>query len=94
MSTIKTWPSKDGFRVGFLNINRVISKLDELSSILFNSGRQFHVFCCAESRLTKNISDTDVAIPGYNIIRLDPVLPKQTGLILYISHTVTYKRIF
>ena len=34
-----------------------------------------------------------MSIPGYSMVRLDPTLSKQTGLILYISQTVTYKRI-
>eukprot|EP00745_Piridium_sociabile_P033008 TRINITY_DN5647_c0_g1_i9.p1 TRINITY_DN5647_c0_g1~~TRINITY_DN5647_c0_g1_i9.p1 ORF type:complete len:921 (+),score=13.12 TRINITY_DN5647_c0_g1_i9:226-2988(+) len=94
MCTANTWPSRDGLRIGYLNTNHVINKLDEISSILYNSGKEFHLFCCAESRLTNHISDADVSIPGYNTVRLDPNLPKQTGLILYISQSVTYKRIY
>ena len=93
MSTVKTWPSAEGLRVGFLNINHAFNKIDELSSIIHNSGKQFHLFCCAESRLTKYMSDDDVSIPGYSSVRLDPTLAKQTGLILYICQSVTYKRI-
>ena len=94
MKTEDKWPSKEGLRIGFLNINSIINKIDQLSAILFNSGQQFHVFCCAETRLSENIKDADVSIPGYKSVRLDPVLPKQTGLILYISHSINYKRLF
>lgn len=94
MKTENKWPSKEGLRIGFLNINSVLNKIDQLSSIIFNSGQQFHVFCCAESRLSEKIKNNDISIPGYEPVRLDPLLPKQTGLILYISHSITYKRLF
>ena len=74
MSTADLWPDKDGIRIGFLNINSLINKIDELSSIIFNNGKPFHVFCCAESRLTEHISDKDVTINGYKPVRLDPIL--------------------
>ena len=62
--TINTWPSKDGLRIGYLNINHAINKLTDIPSILFNSGRNFHVFCFAESRLSNHVSDSDVSMPG------------------------------
>ena len=94
MLTSKAWPSKDGFRVGFLNINHVINKLDEIATILYNSGRPFHLFCFAESRLDKNkILDSDISMENYTAIRLDPTLPKQTGLLLYINKSVSYRLI-
>ena len=93
MKTENKWPTKEGLRIGFLNINSLINKIDQLSSILFNSGQQFHLFCCAESRLSTKITDADVSIPGYDMIRLDPLLSKQTGLVLYISQSITYRRL-
>ena len=90
--TINTWPSKDGLRIGYLNINHAINKLTDISSILFNSGRNFHVFCFAESRLSNHVSDSDVSMPGYNVMRLDPKTHKDTGLLLYFSHSVNLKR--
>ena len=93
MTTANTWPTKHGLRIGFLNINSLPNKLDEISYILHNSGTPFHIFCCAESHLNKNISDEQISISGYHIIRLDPCLKRQTGLIVYISNTITSKRL-
>jgi hypothetical protein len=93
MLTQQTWPSKDGIRIGYLNINSIINKLDEVSSILENSGKPFHIFCFAESRLCTKQNDTDLKIPGYNFIRLDPVLSKQTGIIVYINQSISWKQI-
>ena len=96
MPSVGEWPTKEGLRIGYMNINHLLNKRDEFSSIIFNSGKQFHLFCCAESWLTKDIPDSDISIPGYNLDRLDrnaKVNPLQTGLILYSSISLTYKRI-
>ena len=90
--TINTWPSKDGLRIGYLNINHAINKLTDISSILFKSGRNFHIFCFAESRLSNHVSDSDVSMPGYNVMCLDPKTHKDTGLLFYFSHSVNLKR--
>ena len=90
--TINIWPPKDGLRIGYLNINHAINKLTDITSVLFNSGRNFHVFCFAESRLSNHVSDSDVSMPGYSVMRLDPQTHKDTGLLLYFSHSVNLKR--
>ena len=56
------WLLKDGLRVGHLNVNHVISKITEISSILTNSGKNFHIFGCSESRLSSAISDSDISL--------------------------------
>ena len=89
-----TWPTKEGLRIGHLNINHAINKLPDISSILSNSGRNFHIFGFSESRLSDHIMDTDISIPGYTIIRKDPKLQRETGLLVYISQCIKFKRIF
>lgn len=85
------WPLKDGLRVGHLNINSVINKLADVSTILFNNGKNFHVFCFSESRLSSHISDAELSIPGYNIIRKDADGPNRTGLLVYVNQCIKYK---
>ena len=87
------WPSKDGLRLGHLNINHAINKLTDIASILSNSGNNFHIFGLSESRLSHVISDSDLIIPGYNIIRRDPRQPKETGLLIYVHDSITFKRL-
>ena len=91
--TLDSWPSKDGLRVGFLNINHVLNKITDVSHILDNSGKHFHVFGFAESRLSKHISDSEVSVPGYNIIRKDPLRPMETGLLVYIHQSIDFKQV-
>ena len=82
-STIDTWPSKDGLQVGFLNINSARDKKDDISNILRNSGNNFHIFCFAESRSSYLMPDSNITMPGYDIIFLDSLAPKATGLLLF-----------
>ena len=91
--TKETWPSNEGLRVGFLNINNARNKSEDIASILQNFDKGFHCFGFAESRLSDVISDSDLSIPGYDIIRLDPHLPKSTGLLAYCSKSITFNRL-
>ena len=93
LSTRDAWPSKEGLRIGYLNINHAINKLDDIGLILENSGKHFHLFCFSESRLDSRIMDSDLMIPGYNTIRRDPESRRETGLLLYFSETIKINRI-
>ena len=99
--TLTTWPCKNGLRVGYLNINSARNKTDDIGTILQNNGCSFHCFCFSESRLSSCITDADISMPGYQIIRSDPVKNKpnstekslKTGLLLYIATSVQYKKL-
>ena len=94
MNTLRNWPIKDGLRTGFLNINHLFNKRDQIPDILSNSGNYFHLFCFGESWLSSNHSDEEISVPGYHKpIRLDPLLPKQTGLTLFINQSITFSRV-
>ena len=86
--TINTWPAKDGLRIGYVNLNHAINKLTDISAILLYSGEHFHVFSFPESRLSNQVSDSDVSVPGYSVMCLDPKTHKDTGLLLHFSHSV------
>ena len=88
-----TWLLKERIRIGHLNINHAVNKLADISSILSNNGKNFHLFGFSESRLSEHITDSDISIPGYTIVRKDPKLQKETGLLVYISQCITFKRI-
>ena len=85
------WPSRDGLRIGHLNINHVYSKITDVITTLSNSGRPFHIFGFSESRLTTNMPSCDLSIPGYTILRRDAKAANETGLIIYISNVLSYK---
>ena len=90
---ISSWPQREGLRIGHLNINSAVNKLTDIASVLHNSGNPFHIFGLSEARLSDIVSDNDINIPGYNIIRKDPSLPNATGLLIYINEAITFKRL-
>lgn len=92
-TTKKSWPSGEGLKIGYLNINSARNKTDEIASILHNNSSGFHLFCFAESRLSHTILDSEILMPGYDTIRLDPLSPKSTGLLVYCSKALGFNRI-
>ena len=83
--TLNSWPSEPGLRIGYLNINNTRNKIDDTAAILHNSGKHFHIFCFAESRLSFHMADSEMQVVGYNILHLDPTGLRTTGLLLYFA---------
>ena len=90
---LNSWPSLPGLHIGYLNINNVRNKIDDIPTILNNSGKHFHIFCFAESRLSSNITDSEMQVAGYNVHRLDPAGPRTTGLLVYIASPLNCMRL-
>lgn len=93
MSTSK-WPSKDGLRFGHLNICHAINKTLEITTILNNQDNPFHIFGFSESWLTDMIFDADITISGYILVHRHRKHVKETGLLLYISESIQFKRLY
>ena len=87
------WPSKNGLRIGHLNANSVYNKLSDITQFLDNNGKGFHILGITESRLNSQINDTEINIPGYKLIRKDPTKPKDTGILIYITDSIPFRRL-
>ena len=87
------WPTRDGLRIGHLNVNHIYNKITDITTTLSNSGKPFHVFGLSESRLTINMPSCDLSIPGYSILRRDSKANNETGLIIYINDILSYKHL-
>ena len=59
--------------------------------ILFNSGKNLYILGLSESRLSSHISDSDIYMSGYNIVRMDPKQHKEIGLVIDIHDSLTFK---
>ena len=92
-STLKLWPTDKGLRIGFLNINNARNKKDAISRILNNSGNNFHIFGFAETRLSDEISKEEFPLSGYSLLSLEPSRPLTTGIVVYCSNHIQYKRL-
>ena len=85
---LNSWPSEPGLPIGYLNINNARYKIDDIATTLQNSGKRFHVFCFAESRLSFQVADSEMQVAEYNILHLDPSGIKTTGLLLYFASSM------
>ena len=62
-------PTKRGFKLASLNITSLPKHIDELRVLL--ADRPVDVLSINETRLDNSVADSDVNIPGYEIIRRD-----------------------
>ena len=58
-----------GFKIAGLNINSPLRHVDELRLMLPNS--KIDVFVVNESKIDNSVTDNEISIPGYNMIRRD-----------------------
>ena len=87
------WLTKEGLKIGHLNINHAVNKLCDICTIISNGGKNFHIFGFSESRLSDHITDADISVPGYSTVRRDSQLQKETGLLVYINQSISFKRL-
>ena len=80
-----------GFKIAHLNVNRLRNKLDDIQNLL--SLHSFHVLTISETWLNSDISDDEIAIPGYSTIRKDRHSVHKScggGLIAFIRNGIPY----
>ena len=73
------------------NVNRLYHKLDEIRTYL-HSFYPFNVYCCCETFLNNTISDQDILIEGYNVVRRDRTQCGGGWLLVYIMNNIDYTR--
>ena len=88
-STLHCITSCKGFKLACINVNSLFKHIDEIRYILINS--PLEVLAINESKLDDTISDTEVYIPGYVIIRKDRSR-SGGGVALYIRENLSYTK--
>ena len=58
--------------------------------VFLNTLDHFHLFGITETRLNSCISDEILAIPNFSLIRKDSSAPRQTGIAVYIHHSIKH----
>ena len=79
---------KSGLKIGLLNICTLLSNVDEIFSILHDN--DFKILCLNETRLDHTISDGEIEINGFNIVRKDRNR-KGGGVAIYICKTINFE---
>ena len=74
-------PSRHGFKLASLNINKLTTHIDELRILL--AYNEIDVLSINETKLNETITDNDVNIPGYTIVRRDRIF--ETVVKEYVS---------
>ena len=87
MFTLHCITSCKGFKLACINVNSLRKHIDEIRYILINF--PLEVLTINESKLDGTISDTEVYIPGYFIIRKDRNR-SGGGVALYIRENLSY----
>ena len=100
---IKTLYSKDnsssntfnlitkGLHIGYLNIQHLFPKVDEIKFIL-NEANSLDIFGLAETFLTEKVENINLNIDGFVFERRDRVGKLGGGLLIYIANHIIYKR--
>ena len=83
-----------GLKVGLLNINRLLPKLDQLNSTVKTLG--LNVLCVNETWLNSEIDTSEIHFDGYNVIRLDRNASNSNkhsggGVAIYIEDHIPYR---
>ena len=87
------WLTGNGLKVGYLNACHLLNKIPDVLPILSNMDDPFHVFGFSETRLSEVVSDSMIAIPGYNLVRREPKCKLETGIVTYVHNSINFKRL-
>ena len=65
--------------------------MSDASRIIDNDNKPFHIFCFSETWLHRLIKKHSISIPGYYMVRKDRKIAHETGIIVYIQKTLSFK---
>ena len=85
-----TWFTGKGFKCACLNINRLLSKLDQVKLCI--DEQKPNIFGLCETFLNDNVPDRILQINGYGFERRDRIGKAGGGILCYIGEDVKYKR--
>jgi len=81
-------PSHRGFKLASLNINKLTTHIDELR--IFLAHNEIDILSINETKLNETISDNEVNILGYNIVRCDRTTDGGGGVCFYVKKSVNF----
>ena len=81
-------PRKRGFKLAALNVNKLSTHIDELKILLGEN--PIDVLAINETKLDDSISDNEVYIPGYEIVRRDRTSNGGGGVCFYIRSSINF----
>ena len=76
-------PNNRGFKIASLNINRLTAHIDELRILLHD--QKIDVLAIQETKLDESNLDSEVYIPGYELVRRDRLSDHGGGICFYLE---------
>ena len=89
-------PSRGGFKLASLNINKLTTHIDELRILL--AYNEIHILSINETKLNETAKDNEVKIPGDTIVSRDRISNGGGRVCFYVKsfnkfhHTKAFKR--
>ena len=80
-----------GLTIFHLNIRSLLYKLDQVKPMLMQAN--IHIMCITETWLNNNISNHELTIQGYKLVRKDRTTKRGGGIIAYIRNDIDYDEI-
>ena len=82
-------PSQRGFKLASLHINKLITHIDQLR-ILLAHNEIYIILSINETKLNETISDNEINISGYDIIRRDRITNGGGGVCFYVKSSINF----
>ena len=78
-----------GLKISHLNTRSILPEIG--TQRLEMKDKPFDIFSASESRLKPNISDSEIGLPGYSIIRMDRENKVGGGNAIYVRDGIPFK---
>ena len=81
------------FKVGYLNVNRLLNKLDSVKELIDKYSSD--ILALSKIWLTSEISDSEISIMGYSIVRKDRQNSSKAcggGVLIYVRNGIPFIR--
>ena len=86
---IATDTKQDGLRIGHVNVYHLYNKVQDVCMLLTKSP-YIHLLGLSETRLNSSVGDESLSIPNYTLLRRDGAHRGQTGMGLYVHHSIVH----
>lgn len=81
-------PTIRGFKISHLNVRSITHKMDSIRLLL--KDKTFDIFTVSETWLNPRITDAEITIPGYSVVRKDRT-SRGGGVAIFIRDEIPFK---
>ena len=78
----------NGFKIAHINVNGIRNKTDRISFLI--SQLHIDIMCIGETRLNDNVTDRDINISGYDLVRNNRTGRTGGGVCIYLKTELSY----